>query len=181
MGDVMNDWRNEVPADKAGPYSFWIVVRRDPDATDKDQPECQWSSHCLDLDVVSQGSSLADAYKMAVEASLLVLRDDLSRGADPLIRRAPQEFWSELEKIQDKPKRSIVKPDVGALVEDADLKVWAFNVSFRPGKKSKKTHPIDDQDRECCFCLLRDVDAHLHDSECWQRQGRSCLYEKKDR
>jgi len=58
----------------------------------------QWLAHCLELDVVSQGNSLAHAVAMIREAVGLVLSDDLSKGLDPQRRRAPQEDWEAMWK-----------------------------------------------------------------------------------
>ena len=52
-----------------------------------------WVAHCLDFDVVSQGTSLSDAMGMIREAVELTVIDDLGRGLDPHLRRAPKEEW----------------------------------------------------------------------------------------
>ena len=70
--------------------SLHIVVRRAPDVPG------QWLAHCLELDVVSQGNSLQHAITMIREAVEIVVIDDLSKGFDPLRRRASQEDWDDL-------------------------------------------------------------------------------------
>lgn len=56
--------------------------------------EAQWVSHCLDLDLVSEGATLRDAVDAVVEAIDMVVREDVQQGLDPLDRkRAPREFW----------------------------------------------------------------------------------------
>lgn len=58
-----------------------------------------WVAHCLELDVVSQGSSPTDALEMVGEASAMLLIDDLNEELDPLDRRAPEECWDHLFAI----------------------------------------------------------------------------------
>jgi hypothetical protein len=74
-------------------YNFWFVFRRAEDVPG------EWTGHCLGLDVVSQGASLQGAMAMLTEACFIVLGDDIAVGKDPLDRRAPESFWSELYKI----------------------------------------------------------------------------------
>lgn len=59
----------------------------------------RWVSHCLELDVVSEGTTVPEALGMLLEASVMTLTDDLSSGRKPLARRAPKEFWLELDRI----------------------------------------------------------------------------------
>ena len=59
----------------------------------------RWVGHCLELDVVSEGSSYAHALEMALEAAGMVVKDDLQNGRDPFERRAPKEFWREQRLI----------------------------------------------------------------------------------
>lgn len=63
----------------------------------------QWVAHCLNLDVISQGNSPAEARDNVEEAILIVLNDDLANGWDPFDRDgAPQKYWdayAELERI----------------------------------------------------------------------------------
>lgn len=58
-----------------------------------------WVSHCLELDVVSEGDTLSAAMGMLTEAAAMTIADDLNGGRNPLARRAPEEFWSELGRI----------------------------------------------------------------------------------
>ncbi len=53
----------------------------------------RWIGHCLELDVVSEGSSYAHALEMVLEATGMIVKDDLQNGRDPFERRAPKEFW----------------------------------------------------------------------------------------
>jgi predicted RNase H-like HicB family nuclease len=59
-----------------------------------------WVSHCLNLDVISQGNSIREALEAVQEAVLMVLNDDESEGLDPFDReRAPDDCWQQLFKI----------------------------------------------------------------------------------
>jgi len=59
----------------------------------------EWFVHCLDLDLMSQGTSLQHAFRMLYEAALIAVGSDLLAGLDPLDRRAPDEFWEERQKL----------------------------------------------------------------------------------
>lgn len=59
----------------------------------------RWVSHCLELDVLSEGDTLSAAMGMLLEAVMMTLKDDLNGGRDPLARRAPKGFWLELDRI----------------------------------------------------------------------------------
>ncbi len=59
----------------------------------------RWVSHCLELDVVSEGDTLTAAMGMLIEAAEMAITDDLNGGRNPLARRAPKEFWLELDRI----------------------------------------------------------------------------------
>ena len=71
-------------------FQVWVTISRAPDLPDK------WEAFCLDLNVVTYGDSLPHALTMVVEASRMVIEDDLSQGLDPLERRAPQGDWDDL-------------------------------------------------------------------------------------
>lgn len=87
-------------------FNFWVMIR-----PARDLPGV-WVSHCLDLDVVSQGDSLRDAYDSVIEASLMTLADDLTEKRDITERRAPKEFWDELFKLANRAKRVDFKETV---------------------------------------------------------------------
>ena len=60
----------------------------------------QWVGHCLDLDIVSAGTSLDHAIEMTAEAVMLCAQWDTEKGFDPFARsRAPQEDWDTLERV----------------------------------------------------------------------------------
>jgi hypothetical protein len=58
-----------------------------------------WTAHCLDLDVVSIGTTLSHAMGMIVEAAEITLQEDLQQGRDPHDRKAPGKYWDELSRI----------------------------------------------------------------------------------
>lgn len=72
-------------------YNLWLVIKRAPDV-----PHL-WVAHCLDWDVVTTGTSIAHALRMAVEAISMVGLEDIARGAKH--PRAPQEDWDELDAL----------------------------------------------------------------------------------
>ncbi|HKY39613.1 MAG TPA: hypothetical protein VJN18_26925 [Polyangiaceae bacterium] len=76
------------------PRTVWILLSPTPDV------EGQWTAHCLDLDVISQGDSLEHAFKMGREAVDLVIRSDAEAGQDPFERDpAPQEDWDTFHDL----------------------------------------------------------------------------------
>ncbi len=59
-----------------------------------------WVSHCLNLDVISQGETIPKAVEALKEAVLMVMNEDESEGLDPFDReRAPEECWHLLGQI----------------------------------------------------------------------------------
>jgi predicted RNase H-like HicB family nuclease len=80
-------------------YNFWFLIQRAPDVPG------EWTAHCLELDVVSQGSSLQQALDMVTEACLMVIGDDLAAARDPLSRRAPDRFWEEMYRLVRQSRR----------------------------------------------------------------------------
>ncbi|HEY3434084.1 MAG TPA: hypothetical protein VGK41_00385, partial [Solirubrobacterales bacterium] len=49
--------------------------------------EGAWVAHCLNLDVISQGTSLEHAAQMGSEAIVCAVDDDVSQGLDPFDRK----------------------------------------------------------------------------------------------
>lgn len=74
-------------APNARTLNLTVYLTRAPDL------EGQWVGHCLDVDVVSQGASLQQAYEMTREAVEMVVLDDLNANRDPSERSAPREEW----------------------------------------------------------------------------------------
>lgn len=58
-----------------------------------------WVGHCLDFDVISQGSDPHEAIEAVIEAVAMTVMDDLRAGVDPCDRRAPEEYWVRLAKV----------------------------------------------------------------------------------
>ena len=71
-------------------FDLWVVVKPAEDVPG------EWVAHCLDIDVVTQGRDAFHAMGLAAEAISLTVVDDLENGREPGLRRAPQEFWTEL-------------------------------------------------------------------------------------
>ncbi len=65
----------------------WVLVTRSDISG-------QWLSHCLDLDIMSQGSSIEHALESLREAMLVCIADDDEHGLNPFDRgAAPDECW----------------------------------------------------------------------------------------
>jgi hypothetical protein len=77
----------------------WVVVEPAHDVPG------QWTAHCLDFDVVTQGNSFGHALEMLCEATTIVLAEDLIAGRDPAKRRAPEECWEPLWLVQSHGRR----------------------------------------------------------------------------
>lgn len=104
-------------------YSFWAIFERDAGAEDP------WVVHCLELDIVTQGRTLAHACNMLAEAVSLVLLDDLNNGHNPLERRAPEESWEKLYELLRTGRR--VEDMRGMLeAEPADLDSFAATMEI---------------------------------------------------
>ena len=63
------------------------------------EPVGEWVSHCLDFDVVTQGTSVIHAFKMLHEACGLVVESDLRRELDPRLRAAPEDDWNRFARV----------------------------------------------------------------------------------
>lgn len=84
---------NTVPEFEARVYPFSAVFKPAEDIPG------HWVGHCLELDVVTSGTSLPHAMGMLFEAAHMTLIDDLAQGHDLRDRRAPKVFWDELGRI----------------------------------------------------------------------------------
>ena len=74
---------------------FSVLIRPAPDVPG------QWVAHCLNWDVVTQGSSPEHAARMVGEAVLLTIDSDLEDGFDPGKRPvAPPELWQLFQHTQ---------------------------------------------------------------------------------
>ena len=74
-------------------YSVWVIARPSKDV------EGQWVAHCVEFDVVSQGDSLDHAIRMVLEATSMVVLDDLQKHRDPRQRRAPEDHFETLSRV----------------------------------------------------------------------------------
>jgi predicted RNase H-like HicB family nuclease len=60
----------------------------------------QWVAHCLQGDVMSQGSSPAEARDSLVEAFQIVFEHEVEHGRNPFERRsAPEECWAAWKHV----------------------------------------------------------------------------------
>jgi len=63
-----------------------------------DLPDC-WVAHCLNWDLVSQGSSPSHAIKSVAEAIVLAIEEDIAADLDPDDRLpAPAEDWELFQR-----------------------------------------------------------------------------------
>jgi len=115
-------------------FSFWIVLRPSKDL------EGVWVSHCLELDAVSQGASPAEAFEAAQEAAELIVLDDLARGVDPLLRRAPDRFFDVIDSLLASGERI---PLDRALTEGDRLCVIAAPIELKI-----RAHTVEDEEAE---------------------------------
>lgn len=74
-------------------FPLWVIFKPAEDIPGT------WVAHCLDLDVITSGTSLPHALGMILEAAAMTIEEDLNSGRNPLERRAPPEFWQEMERI----------------------------------------------------------------------------------
>jgi len=81
-------------------------------------------AHCLDVDVVAQGPTRADALALLVEAITLCIEDDRAAGRDVRDRRTtPSEDWRQLANVVlEAHRRRNVAPPVRASLEPDEFK-----------------------------------------------------------
>jgi hypothetical protein len=113
-------------------YNFWFVLQRAEDVPG------EWTAHCLELDVVSQGTSLRHALAMLNEACFITVCDDIFAGRDPLDRRAPARYWDELYKIVGEGKKAdfstLEESKVRSIVCQVQIKCLLMQPAIRPVK-----------------------------------------------
>lgn len=80
---------------------LWVVIKPAEDVPGV------WVSHCLTLDVMSQGPSPHEAFKYLMSAVFLTVADDLLHGRDPAVRgkKTPKADWEEQAHIVRQGKR----------------------------------------------------------------------------
>lgn len=114
-------------------YNFWVYVERSAD------DPAVWVGHCLLLDIVSWGSSPAEARDMVREAVEVCILDDLNAGLDPLERRrAPPEAFDKLNEllVGGRP----VDPTKADVAEREAVSRFAMMISL----VFTKNHAVDD-------------------------------------
>lgn len=120
----------------------WLVLRRADDVPG------QWTAHCLDFDVVTQGNSMLHAIEMAYDAVGIVLSDDQVHSRDPYSRRAPQRFWDDFyEKFSSSVPvkgdlRQLNEGDVDTLLGQISIHVHCVREDHVDAKKIDCTLPI---------------------------------------
>ncbi|MCC6649434.1 MAG: type II toxin-antitoxin system HicB family antitoxin [Polyangiaceae bacterium] len=120
----------------------------------------EWVSHCLDLDVVSQGCSVESALEMLREAVLLCVDDDLADGRVPPLggrQRAPSEYLETWGKImmngtQVEQLDKVAAPAVAAILR-VELELVAVPISAGAPEKfqarTPATRPASDLSYAC--------------------------------
>lgn len=89
------------------------------DVTRADHDTGIWIAHCLDLDVYFEAGSVTAALRGITEMAQDVIEFDLSVGASPNARSAPEADWQRFRKVRSEAK------DVGVI--DLD--------TYKPGKR----------------------------------------------
>jgi predicted RNase H-like HicB family nuclease len=93
----------------------WVVISPAGDVPG------EWLAHCLDLNIMSQGRSLAHALDMMIEAIDLVAAEDHAAGLDPRERTAPKEQWDEFAEHM----RSAEMTTLADVIEELEeLRLW---------------------------------------------------------
>lgn len=105
-------------------YPLWVVFKPAEDIAG------HWVGHCLSLDVVTSGTSLAHAMGMLVDAVGMTLEEDLDQGRDPHARKAPQNFWDDLSRII-KEGRPVTMGEVLSPRKNEHWKALAQQIMFR--------------------------------------------------
>lgn len=77
------------------PFTFWFLAHEAQDLPG------QWVTHCLDLDLVSQGVSVRDALENICDAVSMVLEE----GHLERYRRAPEQDWALFRQTQEEGDR----------------------------------------------------------------------------
>ncbi len=118
-------------------FHFWVAVREAEDLPGS------WVAHCLDVDVVSAGTSPKHALAMVLEAVGLVVIDDLVHGREPTQRTAPAADWSEFHRIMQTakpvaPKRIGKVPSGMVLLADLDLVTFPIAATSRAASTDRR-------------------------------------------
>jgi len=119
-------------------FSGWVYI-----VQDEELPHI-WVAHCLDYNIVSQGSTPMEAYEMVREAMQYALSEDLKRGLDPEARRneCDAEDWQPLYGLFDNHR----KIPVGSVDESAQQKTasrFAIPISVDVAAEAEHLAPED--------------------------------------
>jgi hypothetical protein len=110
----------KTPTDRL--FHFWCVVREAEDMPGS------WTAQCLDVDVITVGKSVKSALDMALEATCMVVVDDLLHRREPTDRKAPKAYWDDLYRILKHAKpispTKFAKVRRGVIVTDLNIVTW---------------------------------------------------------
>lgn len=124
---------------------LWVVIKPAEDVPGV------WVSHCLTLDVMSQGQSSHDAFKHLMGAVFLAVADDLLAGRDPAARgkKTPKEDWEEQALIVRQGERVLLSAEdggQGAVATNIGLKMTVhIERSTRRSSRSSRVLRSDDE------------------------------------
>ncbi|HUC00407.1 MAG TPA: hypothetical protein VMS11_11325 [Solirubrobacterales bacterium] len=107
-----------------------------------------WVGHCLNFDVISQGSNPNEAFEAVIEAVAMAVLDDLDAGLDPRERpSAPAEDWALLVDAMKH----------GQKVRLSDVKADSRNVVLATQATFVFEHPMQDHDGFKPFTMPSDT------------------------
>ena len=124
-------------------HNFWFVIRKADDVLG------EWTAHCLELDVVTQGRSIDHAVEMLFEACMMVLAEDIENRRDWSERRAPEEHWIELWTMLEDAER-IDRDKLAELTADdsVSIVVGQFVIRILPLSAAVSARTCDSPSRE---------------------------------
>lgn len=116
---------------------FSVLIRPAPDV------EGEWVAHCLNWDVVSQGTSPSHATRMVAEALVLAIEEDLEEDLDPADRNpAPPDLWETFQRTQQRGTR-IAPADIDKLGEQATVVIAAILYLKAAGDHASLEYPLN--------------------------------------
>lgn len=103
---------------------LWVYFERDPSLGGI------WVAHVLELDLITQGESLFEAFELAQDAATTLLADVIERDPTQLSelfekRRAPQEDWDKLWTLF---QRAAMQPIANILRSEADFSAMGTQI-----------------------------------------------------
>lgn len=82
----------------------------------------EWIAHCLELDLVTQGTGQNGALEMLAEAIEAVAKENARQGRFPLqFRAAPKEDWDRLRGAEQLCTRMLNLPVARELTDDVTI------------------------------------------------------------